>query len=73
LLSSFKELRERSRAKAELLHQKEGLQVQLDRQRESLVRANELLAEKSAETADLRVRCFDLKAELVVAQGKPPP
>jgi chromosome segregation ATPase len=31
---------------------------------------NGLLAERSSETADLRVHCFDLKAELAAAQGE---
>jgi predicted RNase H-like nuclease (RuvC/YqgF family) len=31
---------------------------------------NRLLAERSAETTDLRVCCSNLKAELVMAQGK---
>jgi hypothetical protein len=70
LLFPFQELRERSRAKAGLLRQKECLRVQLNQQRESLARANGLLAERSAETVDLRVCCFDLKAELAVAQGE---
>jgi hypothetical protein len=67
LLSLFQELRERSRGKAELLCQKEGLQVQLDRQRESLAKANGLLAERSAETAYFHMRYFDLKVELTIA------
>jgi hypothetical protein len=66
----FQELRERSRAKAELLHQQEGLWAQLDRQKESLAWANRLLAEKSAKMADLLMYCFDLKVELAVAQGE---
>jgi chromosome segregation ATPase len=70
LLFSFQELRGRSRAKAELLRQKEGLQVQLNQQRESLARANGLLAERSTETVDLCVCYFDLKAKLAVAQGE---
>jgi hypothetical protein len=31
---------------------------------------NGLLAERSAETEDLHMRCFDLKAELATAQGE---
>jgi hypothetical protein len=70
LLFLFQELKGRSQAKAELLHQKEGLRVQLNQQRESLAQANGLLAERSAEMADLYVYCFDLKAELAVAWGE---
>jgi hypothetical protein len=70
LLFPFHELRGRSQAKAELLCQKEGLRVQLNQQRESLAGANRLLAERSAEMADLRVCCIDLKVELAVAQGE---
>jgi uncharacterized coiled-coil DUF342 family protein len=54
----------RSWAKAEHLRQDKGLQAQLDQQRESLSRANKLLAKRSAEVADLRVCCSNLKEEL---------
>jgi hypothetical protein len=73
LLFLFQELKGRSRAKVELLRQKEGLRAQLDQQRESLAWTNGLLAERSVEMADLHVCYSNLKVELAMAQGKSPP
>lgn len=53
----------RSRAKSEFLRRESGLWDQLHWQKELVDHANGLLAEKSAEAEDLRLRCANLSAE----------
>ena len=61
------ELETRSLGKSVFLRRERDVQDQLQRQKGLLAGANELLAARSAEVEDLRLRCADAKVEAAMA------
>ena len=61
------ELKARSLGKSVFLRWKRDIWDQLQRQKGLLAGANELLAARSVEVEDLRLRCADMKVEAAMA------
>ena len=69
----IQELEARSLGKSLFLQWERDIWDQLQRQKGLLAGANELLAARSAEVEDLRLRCADARVEVVTAQGQVTP
>ena len=57
-----------STAKSLFIHRESGIWRLLRSQRAALAEANERLAQRSAEVADLRLLCDELKSEVAAAR-----
>ena len=67
------ELKTRSLGKSVFLRRERDVWDQLQRQKGLLAGANELLAARNAEVEDLRLRCANVKVEVVTAQEQVAP
>ena len=67
------ELEARSLRKSLFLRQERDVWDHLRQQKDLLANTNELLAARSAEAEDLRLRCADMKAEAATAQEQVAP